>query len=112
MRFNDEWWRRDMIRSDAEGRAVARRAREGCEREGIDPAELQACLAEGADGTELANCVKAYLGATAAGKPYGIVFVADAIDAKLFLRHLAFGERHPEPGRQSVYQIAARRLHG
>lgn len=112
VRFNDEWWRRDLIASDAEGRAVARRARERYEREGVDTAELQACRADGPDGTELANCVKAYLGAPAAGEPYGIVLVADVIDGKLVLRFLAFGQRHPAPGTRSVYERAHKRLHG
>jgi hypothetical protein len=111
VRFNDEWWRRDLIRSEAEGRAVARRARERYERDGVAPAELRACLADGPDGTALANCVKAYLGAPAAGEPYGIVLVADVIEEGLVLRFLAFGERHPRPGVHSVYQRAHRRLH-
>ena len=112
VRFNDEWWRRDLIGSDAEGRAVARRARERYERDGVEPAELRACLTDGPDGTELANCVKAYLGAPAAGEPYGIVLVADVIEERLVLRFLAFGERHPRPGARSVYQRADERLHG
>jgi hypothetical protein len=112
VRFNDEWWRRDLIGSDPEGRAVARRARERYEREGVAPTELRACLADGPDGTELSNCVKAYLGAPAVGEPYGIVLVADVIAGRLVLRFLAFGERHPRPGVQSVYQRAHKRLHG
>jgi hypothetical protein len=86
VRFNDEWWRRDLIGSGAEGRAVARRARERYEQKGAAPADLRACLAGGPDGTALANCVKAYLGAPAAGEPYGIVLVADVIEEGLALR--------------------------
>ena len=109
VRFNDVWWRRDLIASDPEGRAVARRARECWEREGVAPADLHARLSEGPDGTRLRNCVKAYLGA-ARSRPYGIVFVADLVEGTIVLRHLAFGERHPAWGKDSVYAIADRRL--
>jgi hypothetical protein len=110
VRFNDVWWRRDLIASDPEGRAIARRARERWESEGVAPDELQACLPEGPDGTRLANCVKAYLGAARASRPYGVVFVADLVDGSIVLRHLAFGERHPGPDTESVYRVADRRL--
>lgn len=111
MRFNDVWWRRDLIASDPEGRAVARRARARYESEGVEAGELQECLAEGPEGTRLPNCVKAYLGSVRAGRPYGIVFVADLVEGELVLRQLAFGERHPRRERESVYRIAHRRLH-
>jgi hypothetical protein len=110
VRFNDAWWRRDLIGSDPEGRAAARRARERWEREGVAPDELHACLAAGPDGTRLGNCVKAYLGAPQARRAYGIVFVADLVDGTIVLRHLAFGERHPTRSKESVYAIADRRL--
>jgi hypothetical protein len=38
------------------------------------------------------------------------VFVADVVDGTIVLRHLAFGERHPTRGKESVYAIADRRL--
>ena len=50
VRFNDAWWRRDLIASDPEGRAAARRAGERWERDGVAPDELRAGLAEGPDG--------------------------------------------------------------
>jgi hypothetical protein len=110
VRFNDPWWRRDLIASDPEGRAVARRARERWEREGVGREELHGCLAEGPDGTRLANCVKTYLGATRAGRPYGVVFVAELVGRTIVVRYLAFGDRHPTGGKESVYRIADRRL--
>jgi hypothetical protein len=110
VRFNEIWWRRDLIASDPAGRAVARRARERWEREGVRRDELLACLAEGPDGTRLGNCVKAYLGAARTGQPYGVVFVADLVEGTIVLRHLAFGERHPGGGKESVYAVADRRL--
>jgi hypothetical protein len=110
VRFNDAWWRRDLIASDPRGRAVARHARMRFEREGVAAGELSACLPDGPDGTQLPNCVKTYLGPPGSELPYGIVFVGDLINESIVLRHLAFGERHPQRGVESVYQIASRRL--
>jgi hypothetical protein len=112
VRFNDAWWRRDLIASDPRGRAVARRARARFEREGVAAGKLNACLPDGPDGTQLPNCVKTYLGPPGSDLPYGIVFVGDLIDQRIVLRHLAFGERHPPRGVESVYQIASKRLNG
>jgi hypothetical protein len=109
VRFNDEWWRRDMIVTDSEGRAIARRTRSIWEADGVAATGLHGCLPEARDGMRLRNCVKAYLGA-APNQPYGAVLVAEADDDGIFLRYLAFGQRHPEAPGESVYQTAHRRL--
>jgi hypothetical protein len=114
--FDEDVWAEEIGRF-SEGRpahASALAARAQMERPGARIA-VRPCDAEGPDGTALAGCGKVYvpLEIEPSRAPYGFVFAfrTDPTSARVVLRLLAYGERHPTVGR-SVYERAHRRLHG
>lgn len=112
MAFDEIAWSEDLRNATAAGREAARRARRKLERRGQPIAELLACDEEGADGTRLAGCVKTYVPQPLG--PWGLIYlIVRDPEGNLRLDHLAFGLRHPPPGRRaSVYRVAHHRLHG
>jgi hypothetical protein len=105
--FNERAWREDLGRASAEGRRIARAARRELEARGVARDRLSSCRAEGPDGTELPGCQKLYVGEP---EGHGLVFAPARDERGLVLAVLAFGERHPARARESVYQVAHRRL--
>jgi hypothetical protein len=92
---------------------VARHALELLRREldrdgGLPISRLKRCDAEGRDGTRLAGCVKTYV-PWPTGR-YGLIMVPAAHPTRpLALRAFAFGVRHPDALKPSVYKIADQR---
>jgi hypothetical protein len=75
---------------------------------GLPVSRLKRCEAEGRDGTRLAGCVKTYV-PWPTGR-FGLVLVPVAHPSRaLALRAIAFGVRHPEARKTSVYKVAAQR---
>jgi hypothetical protein len=109
--FDEDAWQDDLRSAGQAARTVAEEARIRLEREGQPVNALLACDSEGADGTDLSACVKVYL-PPPAGR-WGLVYlIARDHEGRLYLDHLAFGQRHPQADHQaSVYQVAHRRLH-
>jgi hypothetical protein len=108
--FDETVWSEDLRNATPAGREAARQVRRKLERAGQAIDELLACDDEGPDGTRLAGCAKTYVPQPLG--PWGVVYlIARDAQGKLRLDHLAFGLRHPPPGRRaSVYRIAHRRL--
>lgn len=76
---------------------------------GVPHEWLFRCEKEGHDGTRLGGCVKFYIPRPAG--QWGAVLAADVEASKPALVLVAVGERHPDRlWRQSVYEIAHRRL--
>lgn len=75
---------------------------------GLARSRLRRCEAEGRDGTRLRGCLKTYL-PWPTGR-FGLVLLPVAHPTRgLALRAFAYGVRHPQARRTSVYQIADRR---
>lgn len=109
VRFDERTWASDMARATPEAHAAGEAARARLERDGVPHVELRPCEAEGRDGTSLPDCLKVYVPAPAG--PWGLVFRLARDSAGVFLAVIAFGLRHPPPGRRSsVYQVAHQRL--
>ncbi len=76
---------------------------------GISQERLKRCLGEARDGTDLTGCVKTYV--PWPDGPWGIVFrVGEDSKRPLALYTIAYGRRHPQADRVSVYQLAHKRL--
>lgn len=92
---------------------VARRALDLLRREmdrdgGLPVSRLKRCDAEGRDGTRLEGCLKTYV-PWPTGR-YGLIMLPIAHPTKpLALRAFAYGTRHPEGPKPSVYKIADQR---
>lgn len=92
---------------------VARRALDLLRREldrdgGLPISRLKRCDAEGRDGTRLDGCLKTYV-PWPMGR-YGLILLPIAHPTKpLALRAFAYGTRHPEGLKPSVYEIADKR---
>lgn len=110
--FDDKTWSEDLLGETDSARATATQLRARLERDGQAVDELLACREEGRDGTSLPGCIKAYV--SWPDGPWGIVYLIVRDESgELSLDHLAFGLRHPPPGRRdSVYHHAHRRLNG
>jgi hypothetical protein len=93
--------------------ATARKALDVLRREvdrdgGLPFSRLKRCEDEGRDGTRLGGCVKTYV-PWPTGR-YGLVLLPVAHPTRaLALRAFAYGVRHPEANRPSVYEIASKR---
>jgi hypothetical protein len=109
--FDNLAFREDLRHTSINGRAVARAARDTCERDGCAIDDLLACESEAVDGTKLPRCVKVYL-PRPSGR-FGMVFEINRRSRRLVLAYLAFGARHHPRGSHTptVYQLAHRRLH-
>jgi hypothetical protein len=109
--FDEAAWEDDLRGATSAAQKTAEEARTRLERDGQPVDALLACDNEAADGTNLSGCVKVYLPPPAG--PWGLVYLIARDDSgRLYLDHLAFGQRHPTTRRRvSVYQFAHRRLH-
>jgi hypothetical protein len=110
-------WREEVERLDARSgaRIAAERERRRLETDGVSRRLLERCDEDGPDGSRLGGMVKAYVPlreAPPSERPFGFVFRPGRDKGRLVLGLLAFGERHPPPGRRSVYERAHKRLHG
>jgi hypothetical protein len=107
--FDERFWTEDMAAASAAGRAVAEDWRSRFERDGISEEILMPCQAEGPSGTDLTGCGKVRIPPPAG--EHGMVFELDRdASGRIVLAFLAFGLRHPPPGRRvDVYQRAHRR---
>ncbi len=114
---DEDTWREEVERFNprSEARIAAERERRGFERRGIDYDQVQDCDAAASDGTRLLDMQKVYVPITdepATDRRFGFVFDRVRKGDDLFLRVVAYGERHPPRGTRSVYQRAHKRLHG
>ena len=99
----------DLARCSQAARAAIGSVVDEVRRTGIPPGWLRRCEEEGYDGTRLGGCVKFYIPRPAG--QWGAVLAADQEATRPVLLLLAVGERHPaQSWRQSVYEIAHRRL--
>jgi hypothetical protein len=75
---------------------------------GVPVSRFKRCEAEGRDGTRLAGCLKTYI-PWPTGR-FGLVLLPVAHASRpLALRAIAFGVRHPDALKPSVYKIADQR---
>ncbi len=105
----------DRLHQRSRARLAAERERSGLETSGLELRWLRACSEEGSDGTRLGGLLKVYVpiaDAGAAERPFGFVFSPARGGRDVYLRLVAFGERHPRPGTRSVYERAHKRVHG
>lgn len=109
VRFSERQFSDDLENAGASGRPVLTAARETLEREGIDAKLLMPCSGEHRDGTDLGGLVKLYLPVPYG--PWGLVLAPARDQHGLFLRPVAFGQRHPTR-RPTVYDVAHYRRHG
>lgn len=117
VRISDDVWLEEVERlsTRSAARIAAERERAKLEQTGIDFPELRACLEKAGDGTRLKGLYKVYVPIRAAppsARPFGFVFSPARRGADVYLRLVAFGERHPRKGTRSVYERAHKRLHG
>ena len=110
-RFGATAWAIDMARTTERGRIAAHEARRLYERDGVPTTALRPTQSEGSDGTRLPGCLKTYVPLPAGA--FGMVFEVVKVDDRPLLAYLAFGVRHHPANshKDSVYQIAVRRLH-
>jgi hypothetical protein len=94
---------------------AAERERPRLEREGVAHGQLLACSEVAADRTRLRGLYKIYVpivGGPPSARPFAFVFSVAERDGHIYLRLVAFGERHPPQGTRSVHERAHKRLHG
>jgi hypothetical protein len=116
-RISRDVWLEEVERLNVRSRAriVAERERRTLEAAGVDLSQLRACSESGGDGTRLKGLYKVYVpiqDGPPSGRPFAFVFSPARRGADVFLRLVAFGERHPSRGTRSVYERAHKRLHG
>ena len=73
------------------------------------------CKDEAEDRTRLEGLFKVYVPISEAPpsqRPFAFVLSPARHAQSVYLRLIAFGERHPHPGTRSVYERAHKRLHG
>lgn len=107
--FNEDAIAEDLTHHPPVARKALDLFRREVERDGgLSFSRLKRCDAEGLDGTRLAGCVKTYV-PWPAGR-FGLVLLPVAHHEKpLALRAFAYGVRHPETSKPSVYEIADQR---
>ena len=96
----------DRLSSKSPGRMAAERERARLESEGLELRHLRACSVEAEDRTSLAGLFKVYVpirNAPPSQRPFAFVFSPAGRGRDVYLRLMAFGERHPERGTRSVY---------
>lgn len=105
----------DRLHQRSRARLAAERERPRLETSGLELRHLRACSEEGNDGTRLGGLFKVYVPIADVGaseRPFGFVFSPTRRGRDVYLRLVAFGERHPRPGTRSVYERAHKRVHG
>jgi len=117
VRISQDVWLEEVERLHprSPARVAAERERRRLESEGLEIRELRACSAEAEDGTSLGGLFKVYVPireASSSQRPFAFVFSPAGRGADVYLRLMAFGERHPLRGTRSVYERAHKRLHG
>ena len=111
VRVVDEVLSEDLARCTQAARVAIESVVDEVRSPGVPLEWLRRCEEEGHDGTRLGGCVKFYIPRPAG--QWGAVLAADQEATRPALLLLAVGERHPaRPWRQSVYEIAHRRLNG
>jgi hypothetical protein len=117
VRISQVVWREEVerLRNGSRARVAAERERAMLGSGGLELGHLAACSEEGGDGTRLGGLFKVYVpigDAPASERPFALVLSPARRDEHVYLRLVAFGERHPRPGTRSVYERAHKRLHG
>lgn len=117
VRISRDVWLEEVERfnGSSPARTAAERELSALESNGLELRHLRACQDGSGDGTNLAGLYKAYvpLGeGPPSASPYAFVFLPARSGADVFLRLIAFGERHPDRRTRSVYERAHKRLHG
>ncbi len=105
----------ERLRRGSGARIAAERERAKLERAGLELRLLRACSEKGGDGTRLGGLFKVYVpiaDAPPSERPFGFVFSPARLGEDVYLRLVAYGERHPPPGTRSVYQRAHKRRRG
>jgi hypothetical protein len=117
VRIGPDVWLEEVerLRGGSLARVAAERERARLENEGVEFGQLRACEEEAEDRTRLEGPFKVYVPISEAPpskRPFAFVLSAARHAQSVYLRLIAFGERHPQPGTRSVYQRAHKRLHG
>lgn len=117
VRISQDVWLDEVgrLRPRSPGRVAAERERGRLESEGLELRQLRACSEEAEDRTRLTGLFKVYVpirDAPPSERPYAFVFSPAARGTEVYLRLVAFGERHPERRTRSVYERAHKRVHG
>lgn len=117
VRISEDVWLEEVerLKANSPARIAAERDRKVLDAHGLDLGQLQACDEAGPDGTNLAGMYKVYVpvgDGPPSKQPYGFVFRPARSGEDVFLRLMAFGERHPDRRSRSVYERAHKRLHG
>lgn len=117
VRISQDVWLEEVERfsPSSPARTAAERERSKLESEGLELGHLQACEEAAADGTNLAGLYKVYVpigDGPPSLRPYAFVFLPARSGSDVFLRLIAFGERHPDRRSRSVYERAHKRQHG
>jgi hypothetical protein len=117
VRISPDVWREEVerLRAKSSGRVAAERERDRLEREGLELRHLRACSQEAQDHTSLAGLLKVYVPIRddpPSQRPFAFIFSPAGRGNDVYLRLVAFGERHPRAATRSVYERAHKRLHG
>ncbi|OAI39319.1 hypothetical protein AYO39_00550 [Actinobacteria bacterium SCGC AG-212-D09] len=117
VRISQDVWLEELerLRPRSSARVAAERERDVLETEGLELSELRACSEEAEDATSLPGMFKVYVPirrAPSSERSFAFVFSPAGRGSDVYLRLVAFGERHPPRGTRSVYERAHKRLHG
>jgi hypothetical protein len=117
VRIGADVWMEEVerLRAGSPARVAAERERARLEKEGLELGQLRACEDEAEDRTRLEGLFKVYVpigDGPPSERPFAFVLSPARHAQSVYLRLMAFGERHPHPGTRSVYQRAHKRLHG
>jgi hypothetical protein len=117
VRISHDVWLEEVerLRAGSLARVAAERERARLESEGVELGQLRACKDEAEDRTQLEGLFKVYVpigDAPPSERPFAFVLSAARHAQHVYLRLMAFGVRHPQPGTRSVYERAHKRLHG
>jgi len=117
VRIGQDVWLEEVerLRHGSPSRVAAERERARLESEGVELRQLRACSEQAEDRTRLEGLFKVYVpigDAPASARPSAFVFSPARRGEEVYLRLVAFGERHPPAGTRSVYERAHKRLHG
>jgi hypothetical protein len=110
--FDARFWADDLASSTPQGRTAAQAWRAAVEHDGVALSQLRACDPDARDCTRLIGCAKVYIPPPAGDWGAVLRLAHDDQTGRSALYVIAYGLRHPPPGRRaSVYQLAHRRLH-
>lgn len=117
VRIGQDVWLEEVarLRRGSPSRVAAERERGGLESEGVELRHLRACSGQAEDQTRLEGLFKVYVpigDAPPSARPFAFVFSPALRGEQVYLRLMAYGDRHPPSGTRSVYERAHKRLHG